>query len=351
LLIAGIHEKQVGEKTDWISTAGSFFVFSMSVFTVWGGLNSLAVYFQRQLEFDSFGGILAELQSYREECAKRDTSGAADKSNEEHYNGYSFILVDYCPRIGQISAPRIAERIVRVLKQIGLENDAAGKCHIIMSDDQELVRFNTVLLSAKFEGQEDRIKEECKSLLQQITEDIKQLEDSGFSVWRSKKIYSEHYIVSGKRASQYLVIPDRLGQGNKINGESTTAKRRIDFLRDAAMGYLIEAITPTIEKDKLVFHTSQDKISAIEIVAETNGEVKHKISINDGHIEAGTGYAVSGVNLPSRFRIRLVKKIGNGGGDAAIEIRTPESEVVGFQSTNREAAAVAAGSNHGSERP
>lgn len=273
-------------------------------------------------------------------------------------------LLDYTPLIGEISAEDLTEEIPRekkVAHQIFLEfkrltsldfckgdfvflpsrnllpgRDAAATeetgAPAIGGEPGDLEHFYLRFPSVSTANQ-------LKKRVNDAEEAMRKLDDGRISVWRSRRIHSEHYFVTADSATTFYVTPERNGKTNELKGEVTEDHDRVNFLRNVVQDYIREAITPAPKEEEgslyLQFRVGQENIEAIEVyygdteadlgTKALQGKAKNKDKnyeeipvTNSGLLEAGKQFPCAKVGNRQFLRVRLRKTARPGMGDTKL---------------------------------
>lgn len=147
--------------------------------------------------------------------------------------------------------------------------------------DGDLEKFYKRLLgrSSSFPNHDyDEFSARVRDYVEKAEERIKRLDGDNVAVWRSRKIHSEHYLVSRESALQYYVTPEPNGDRNELKGERTSDLSQVEFLKEVVQDYIRDAITPHIEVTQIStvnflemsFDVGQSGIEAIELYVGKN---------------------------------------------------------------------------------
>jgi hypothetical protein len=173
-------------------------------------------------------------------------------------------MVDYGPRIGEVSRASIVEDVDHMFQRLG----TCRQCntHLIFLPLQGLENVYEHLLQDRDELPPEHISQ----FLASSEDAIKRLDAGLVAIWRSDKIQNEHYVISRNKALEYIVLPQEERGKNEVAGDITLESARIDLLYRRAEDYLRDAITPRVSQDDkglcLFFPVAQYKIRYIELV-------------------------------------------------------------------------------------
>jgi len=236
---------------NFFASPGVIYIVFVSLATFWSLGNTLVISTRQRSGFVRFVQFHRELKRILEDVRSRDD----EKGKEEVY------IIDYSANIGHVSDNETAKLIAATIGQF--RSRTSCKTHLLVLPDEELEKIYESLL--RRQGHED--KELLDKLMNDVEKTYEQIDRQYLAVWRSKKIHSEHYVVSANEGLQYIVIPEQDGSKNQLMGETTYDVNRIEFLRRTALDYLSEAITPAYEagKQNPCFNVGQDNICRIDV--------------------------------------------------------------------------------------
>jgi hypothetical protein len=258
------------------STTGIVFIVMGLTSTLAGLLNTIALLNLRFGYITSFESLFYRLEEVVAAVQTRHPPALEPIAAPE-----KVYLLDYTPRIGEISRPLVADQTRNLL--ISLKANSGCECHVVFLASREylagddpmeadLERFYKRTLGRISESQSEAdFHEEVRKRVAAAEAEIAKLEGETVAVWRSRRIHSEHYFVTDESALVYYVTPQVNGHTNELKGEKTDDLAQVDFIRDVVIDYIRDAITPHLElceECKLVvsFAVGQSNIEEIELL-------------------------------------------------------------------------------------
>jgi hypothetical protein len=257
------------------STPGIVFIIMGLAATLAGLLNTIALLNLRLGHITSFESLFYRLESVVADVQKRHPPSIESIADPE-----KIYLLDYTPRIGEISQPLVADQTRNLL--ISLKAHSGCECHVVFLASREylagddpmetdLERFYRRTLGRNPTRKEAAFHRDVAEKVVAAETEIAKLEGDTVAVWRSRRIHSEHYFVTDESALVYYVTPQVNGHTNELKGEKTDDLTQVDFIRDVVIDYIRDAITPHLEfceTCKLVvsFAVGQSNIAEIELL-------------------------------------------------------------------------------------
>lgn len=302
------------------ASPGVLFAVLVSLATFWSLGNTLVISTRQRSEFVKFSQFYREIERILVDLRSRDKEATA----EDAY------IIDYSANVGQVSDRETAKRIAWIIGQFRSRKGCTTHLLVLPMDDLEKV-YEPLLRRQGYEG--SQLDSYMNDLKDEVQQTYAKIDQEQLAIWRSRKIYSEHYLVSANEGLQYIVIPRENGKKNDLMGETTYDVNRIEFLRHTALDYLKEAITPSYvtadsrypsfgvrqhgidridvfygnhEKDLERFESFKGKQEDYDKLESEGGY--QKIPIN-GTVEKKKEYAIESPSF-ELAKVRLVKKHG-----------------------------------------
>jgi hypothetical protein len=291
------------------STPGILFIIVGLMATLAGLLNTIALLNLRLGHITSFESLFYRLAELEAGVQERHPPALGPAGDPE-----PIYLLDYTPRIGEISEPDVAEHTQRLL--FGLKAIPRCECHFVflassnyLRDDDpmepKLERFyrRTVGRTLTSNEQQD-FHAEVKRKVDDANRAIDSLEGGTVAVWRSRRIHSEHYFVTRESALVYYVTPQVNGNKNELKGEKTDDLAQVDFTREVVIDYIRDAITPHLECCKcglvVSFAVGQSGIKEIELLFGATPRDLDAKALEDFPEERRKTIAVNGMLQPGK---------------------------------------------------
>jgi hypothetical protein len=295
--------------TDWyvLSTPGLLFAFVAAFVSFWSLANTHMIAVRQRHTFTKFDRLRHEMQTVVNEISMRSQRG--EEAPERFY------MVDYGPRIGEVSQFSIAKEVDGMIKKLA----ACQQCntHLIFLPNERLRSVYERLMK------DEKDPAKLDEYLQRSEQAIAHHDVDLVAIWRSDKIQNEHYVISLNKALEYIVLPREEGGKNEVAGDITLESNRIDLLYRRAENYLRDAITPGVPAGQRVlkFTVAQTNISRIEVVTAGSREqlqeqlrspirsedIEIVIPV-DGTLDTETSYWHGLIPAAGWIAVRLVKR-------------------------------------------
>jgi hypothetical protein len=216
-----------------LHSPGIVFIIVGALAAIWALVNTFVLIQKEEDRFEGFEEFGRRLKQVRKDLGKL----------REIRQPRSCYVLDYSPRVGDISEPGAVDDIVTQLQ--GFDALTGFRTHILTLPEDELPQvYKRLVLNAAVDTEGLTLDQYVTKKLDTVKDTVEDMDVRFNAVWQTPGIDEHHFVIGPTAGLEYVVAPGGRTEKNELRGNVTHSIHALSFLERTATHRLQSGITP-----------------------------------------------------------------------------------------------------------